>query len=360
MARNTNVGILGLGTYLPDEVRKNDWWPEHVVSKWTEKRVAARAKFKADTGPTTEGMAKVLKAMAEMQDDPFQGAVERRVIPEGTLASEIELRAARQAIEQSGIDPAEIGLVLCNSAVPDHLVTNNACLLHHQLGLSADCLTMATEAACNSFMLPLTLAEQMIAGGRTRYALLVQSCTVSPLLDMSEPASPWFGDGATAAVVGSVSEGRGILGTAHRTNGALNRTLVASVPNRRWYDDGRVVLYSADPAAARQSFVEIADTGKEVADAVLAEAGYEASDVSFFGVHQGTPWLRKVAQEHFGLRNAKSVETFRFAASLFGANIPLGLAIGEREGLLKAGDLVLMFGGGAGLTYSSMLVRWGR
>lgn len=357
--RNTNVGILGIGTYLPDEVRTNDWWPEHVVARWTEKRAAARARFK-DAAPTSDGMALVMKAMAEIQDDPFLGAVERRVMAPGTLASELELRAAKQAIERAGIDPAEIGLVLVNSSVPDHLVTNNACLLHHNLGLSVDCLTMATEAACNSLMLPLTLAEQMIAGGRTRYALLVQSCTVSPLLDASEPASPWFGDGATAVVVGAVSEGHGILGTAHRTDGSLNRTLVASVPAGRWYDEGRVVLHSADPSGARRSFLDVADTGKEVADAALAEGGYVASDVRFFGVHQGTPWIRKVTQEHFGLSHAKSVETFKFAASLFGANIPLGLSIGEREGLLKAGDLVLMFGGGAGLTYSSMLVRWGR
>ena len=359
MSKTSNVGILGIGTYLPTEVRKNDWWPQSVVTKWTEKRAIAREKFK-DSKPTSPGMALVMQAMADMQDDPFQGAVERRVIANGMRASDIELRAAKEAIERSGIDPAEIGVVLVNSSVPDHLVTNNACLLHHNLGLSPKCLTMGTEAACNSFMLPLTLVEPMIASGRTRYALLVQSCSVSPLLDASEPASPWFGDGATAAVVGTVSDGHGILAAAHRTDGSLNRTLVAGVPNGNWYDAGRVILHSADPAGARRSFLDILDTGKEVTDAVLAEAGYEASDVKFFGCHQGTPWLRKVATEHFGLQKAKSVETFAWAASLFGANIPLGLSIGEREGLMQPGDLVLMFGGGAGLTYSAMLLRWGR
>jgi 3-oxoacyl-[acyl-carrier-protein] synthase III len=359
MKRSIAVGIVGVGAHLPSEVRTNDWWPREVVSAWNEKRARAREKW-GETRPTTDGMARVLAAMASAKDDPFQGAVERRVIATGTKSSDIELLAARDAIQRARIDPQKIGLVLCNSCVPDHLVTNNACLLHHNLGLPARCLSLATEAACNSFILQLSLAEHMVASGQVEYALLVQSCTISELLDHVEPHSPWFGDGATAVVVGKVSNGRGVLGTSHRTDGSRNRTMVGSVPNRRWYDDGRVIMYSADPTSARQSFLEVADEAKDVCDEVLRETGFGAEDVDFFAVHQGTPWLRSVLLEHLGLKNARSVETFKFAASMFGANIPFGMTLGQREGLLKPGDLVLSFSGGAGLTFSAAVMRWGQ
>ncbi len=72
------------------------------------------------------GMKRVVAATAALENDPFQGAVERRVMPEGMLASDMELRAANEAIERSGIDRRQIQLVLCHSAVPDYLVTNSA------------------------------------------------------------------------------------------------------------------------------------------------------------------------------------------------------------------------------------------
>lgn len=357
MVRTSNIGILGIGTYLPDHVRRNDWWPEHVVATWTERRARARAKL--DAKPTSEGMSRVMNAMSELQDDPFQGAVERRVMDDGMVAVDMEVRAAKQAIERAGIDPREIDLVLCHTTVPEYLLTNSACLLHHRLGLSMGCFTMATEASANSFLMQLTLAEQMIAGGRSRYGLLVQSCSVSRLLDASDPLSPLFGDAATAVVVGRVSEGRGILGSTQRTDGSANRTLVATVANGRWYDAGPVVLHSPDPEGARQVFLETADRGKEAVDAALADAGHEPSQVDFFAVHQGTPWFRRVMQEHFGLESAASVGSFSSTGYVFAASIPLGLAIGEREGQLRPDDLLLMFGGGTGLTYGATVVRWG-
>jgi 3-oxoacyl-[acyl-carrier-protein] synthase III len=301
-----------------------------------------------------------VKVLETLENDPFQGAKERRVMPEGMKASDMELRAATDAIARAGIDAREIQLLLCHAAVPDYLVTNNGCLLHHQLELSRECLTMATDAACNSFVSQLGLAEQMIRGGRTKYALLVQSCGISRLLDRADPVSPNFGDGATAVVVGPVAAGRGVLSTRYRTDGSLHRGIVGSVRGRSWYDDGRVCMYSEDTAAARRTFFEIADRGKEVVESALADAAVSPHDVDFFGVHQGTSWSRLLLSDYFGLERARSVETFAWAASIFAGNIPLALSIAEKEGILRDDQTVAMFAGGAGLTYSAAVLRWGR
>lgn len=355
-----SIGVIGVGTYLPPTVRKNDHWSDETVTKWREKK-AAPLSNKIDPAAATPGARAVMEAMAEWRDDPFHGALERRVLDEGKTASDMELEAARAAIANAGIDPQEIGVVLVNTLAPDYLVTNNACLLHHNLGLSKHCFTMATEAACNSFQMQTDLARKMLLTGSGKYALLVQTCNISPMLPMDQAHSSWFGDGCTAQVVGQVSEGRGILASAHRTVGDLHRTIVAGVRDRCWYrDGGKLEIYSADHVGARRMFLELPDYAAEVTGEVLANSGYAAADVDFFAPHQATRWMLDVTQKHLRLLKARSVETFSWGGSMFGSNIPMALAMGAKEGTLRDGDLVLTFAGGAGSTYSSLLMRWGR
>jgi 3-oxoacyl-[acyl-carrier-protein] synthase-3 len=82
--------------------------------------------------------------------------------------------------------------------------------------------------------------------------------------------------------------------------------------------------------------------------------------VSFYASHQGTSWLRAVTQEFAGLGHARSVDTFPWAASVMGVNVPLVLAAAVREGKLREGDLAVAFSGGLGETWSSVVIRWGR
>ncbi|MHB8872188.1 MAG: 3-oxoacyl-ACP synthase III family protein [Myxococcaceae bacterium] len=354
---HVHVGILGLGASLPDEVRTNAFWPRPVVERWEKKMLGRGAE---DTTGLTGGARLAVEANAKLASDPFKGSIERRVMSGKERASDLETRAAREAIERSGIDPQDINLLVGFSYCPDVLLMPNAAIVHKNLGLSKRCFTIPVDAACNSFLVQLSLAEQMIAGGQARYALLVQSSTPSRLLPMDEPHSTMFGDGATAVVVGPVGAGRGVIARAHRTDGSFGRTLVCTIPGKEWFDEGRPVLHVEDRAAAHRMFLGAADFGKEVLDACLAEAGLSPADVGFFASHQGTSWFRGVVQEYAGLTNAKSVDTYPWAGSLTGCNIPLVLHVAQREGLLRDGEVVAMYSGGTGIIYSGLLLRWGR
>jgi hypothetical protein len=138
-----SVGIIGMGVHIPPDVRDNSWWPQEYVERWRAKR--ADPIEQSDAGarivPATPGERMIAAAAAELRDDPFQGSRLRHIIAEGVRASDMERDAARQAISDAGIDQKEIGLVLVHSIAPDELVTNNAVLLHHNLGLSARCLS---------------------------------------------------------------------------------------------------------------------------------------------------------------------------------------------------------------------------
>jgi len=243
--------------------------------------------------------------------------------------------------------------------VPEYLMSNPACALHDRLGLPPTCLTVQVDGHGYSFLAQLSIAAALIESGRADRALLVQSCAFSRVLDPSEMHSTLLGDGASAVVVGRVDDGSGVLSAVHHTDGRHPRVLMATVPGKRWYDDGKILLLRADPAAAREVFLSTADSGKLVVGEALAAAKLSAGEVDFFAAHQGTPWLRRVAQEVIGLPRAKSVDVFARTGYLSSVSIPLVLATAEREGALCGGDLAVLFGGGVGSSFGATIVRWG-
>jgi 3-oxoacyl-[acyl-carrier-protein] synthase-3 len=95
-------------------------------------------------------------------------------------------------------------------------------------------------------------------------------------------------------------------------------------------------------------------------DLALARAGRTPGDVDFLCVYQGTPWLRAVVQEYTGLQHARTHETFSTLGYLSAAMIPATLALASRAGSLRDGDLVVMTGGGTGMTYGATVMTWGR
>ncbi len=358
----TAVGILGVGTYLPEVVRKNDWWPASIVAKWEEK-LAVKKERRSAEGAAPElppGAAEVIAALARYADDPFKGGLERRVMSNDMLPSDMEVAAGKNALERAGVRPSEIDLLLVFSQLPDYIAVPTAPIVHKQLGLRADCLSTSTDSACNSFLVQLAIAEQMIAAGGVKKALLIQSSAAQHLIRPEDQHSAWFGDGATAVVVGRVGQGRGILGSAHRTDGSLYRALVGGCPSGgRWFDGGQLAYYFADREASVKLALLLPSLGKTVIDEALKRAGADAGDVDFYASHQGTVWFREVTQRHLGLAHARHFDSYAWTTSLAASNIPFVLAMAEKEGLLRAGDLVAMYSGGSGITVSGTILRWG-
>src|SRR5690349_16752400 len=140
------VGIHAIGSYLPEPVRTNDWWPDEVVNSWKSNRQKDLAgNIFESTDPKTPGAQITLAAMAQFSGDPFKGAIERRVMPPGMVSSDMEIQAARVAIDKSGVDVDDIGLLLTSSQLPDYLIIPTATHVHRSLGLPERCLSMGTD-----------------------------------------------------------------------------------------------------------------------------------------------------------------------------------------------------------------------
>jgi 3-oxoacyl-[acyl-carrier-protein] synthase-3 len=159
--------------------------------------------------------------------------------------------------------------------------------------------------------------------------------------------------------LGKVAKPYGLLSQSWRTDSQGCCALVDGVPGKEWYEEGRIVGYLRDKRLAREMVFTTADLSRQVVDEAMASAGIERAQVAFYASHQSSHWLRPVTQRFNGLGHAHSVDTFSWAASLSAANIPLQLAVASRDGMLKSGDIVVMFAQGSGTTSAGMVARWG-
>lgn len=350
------VGILAIDAYLPEKVRTQNDWPKHLVERWT-KRLRKLVPDR-DCAAHTDGVKLALAAIEAMKDDPFQGAREVRVIADEDQSSDLEARAARQALDQAALAPEDIDLLLTHSMVPDVLCVNPAAIVHEKLGLRRDITAFGVEGVCASFLLQLSLAAKYIRAGEATRALVTQSSACTRLMPEDAPFSPWFGDAGTAAVVGEVAPGYGLLSMSQHTYGSLHRAFCANVPGGRWYDGGRVVACNEDRDASRRSQLEAPDMAKPVVLDALEKAGLRPEDVDFFACHQPTNWFLPVTKEHCRLVNAKTAPTFSWTGSLSSSNLPMQLTVATREKLLERGDVVVLFTVAGGMTLTAAVLRW--
>ena len=334
------IGILGVGMYAPPTVRTNGWWPPEMVAGWTRPHPPW-------PDILTPGMRCVIDAATAIAGDPFQGVIERRVLDAHESIVDMEEHAAREAIARAKIAPSEIDLVLTHPVVPEQQLLNPACIVHERLQLSRSCLSMYVEATAYSVFGQIAIAEAMITAGRARYALLVQACAGTRLVEHTHPLSVVLGDAATALVLGPAATG-GILALVHYTDGRYPRSLVL--------ERGQLV---ADAKQLSEAQLGTADVCKEASDAALERAGQKIAEVDYLCAFQGTAWLHDAVAMHLGLREAKHVDVFRRFGYLSAAAIAASLYIGDQQGRLLRDDLVLMNGGGTGQTYGAAVLRWG-
>ena len=357
----SGIGILGIGVFLPGEPRTNDYWPAAVVERWREalaRNAAAAEKIIAEQEQTTEGMRSVLRALQQHAADPFQGTRSRHAIEPGASPSDLELVAARRALDAAGINISNVDILSCFSAVPDHLTVTNACLLHRKLGLRRDCLTFGVDSAGNSFLHQLELARALLAQPERHYALLVQSTAWSRLVPTDAYFAPTVGDAATAVVVGRVSGRRGILASAHFTDGSRYEALVTGVPGKRWHE-GTPVTYSLSPKVAFEMLLAIPDRAMALVTRALQSADLTTRDVDFYASYQGTVWIGPLAQASSGLSHARALHTFPWTGHVNTCAIPIALFEARERKLLHDDEIAVCFAGGSGETICALILRYG-
>lgn len=351
------LSLVGLGTFLPERVRTNADWPRETVNAWMQHGAFSPERAREALAAEDDGTRATLDAMHAYTSDPFAGSVERRVMGDDMTAADMGVLAARAALRDAAIDPSAVDFLLSSAFVPDLLNTPEACGIHRALGMRDDVFVMTADAVCNSFQMQLALAEGLLKGERFSRGLLVQTTAASRITPMAAPFSVHFGDGATAVVV-ERGTSRRLLAQRFESKTSIYRAMVATVPGKNWWEEGRVWATPLDKEAARRMIPETAEVARRLLHAALDDAGARPEDVGFFACHQPTVWFRKVIQEFSGLTNAASLDTYPEAGTISAGNLPLILDRARAQGLLREGMLVALFQAGTGATYGATLLQW--
>ncbi len=347
------VSIAGLGVCLPTTTRTNDFWSAETVAAWRARSGPPRVAV-----PEAPGARASWEAMARFAGDPFQGVRSRPVMPDGVTTADLEIAAAREALADAKVDPRDVDFVLQHSTGNADLVPHNAFAAHAALGLGRGVFTLGVDAENDSFLTQLALARALIESGRHRVGLLLQSSQRSRLVDPNHPASVTVGDGATAAVIVGCEPGRGIVAETHLTDSSARDAYRVGAAEGPWWEGGPIRLRPGPPERMLAHMLDKVDTVFEAFTATCRAAGVTAGDVRYLACHQSAAWFMGVLRQVLGLGGAGACDTFSEHGSLAACNVPLGLALGVKGGLLRSGDLVAMVSGGAGETCSVVLARW--
>ncbi len=321
-ANGEAVTITGLGCYVPDRVLSN-----------------------AD-----------LEKLVDTSDEWIMsrtGIKERRIAAPEQAMSDISLPAARRALEQAGVDPKEIDLLIVATVTPDMAFPSTAAILADELGMP-DAAAYDLSAGCTGFMYALAQAYGMLAAGLARKALVVGGDVLSKILDWEDRSTlVLFGDGAGAVVL-EQADGGGFLGFELGADGGGGANLWLPGSGSRVFEDPEKFV----KMNGREVFKFATRVMVSSAEAILHECGRTVDDVDVYVPHQANVRIIDHAVKKLGFPEEKVVVNVDRYGNTSSGSIPLALADAGLDGRLEPGKLVLMTGMGAGLTWGSALIEW--
>ena len=268
------------------------------------------------------------------------GIRERRI---GGSAGSLGLAAARAALADANVEASTIDFVLLATTTPDNLIPATAPTIAHELGITAPAMDL--NAACSGFMYAVRTADGLLATGARR-VLVVGAEHLSRWTDWNDRTmAVLLGDGAGAAVVDATDDDGDLLGFDLGSDGSLADLLRCAHGGTIWMD-GKEVF--------RRAVRIMVDS----AERAMAQAHITADELALVIPHQANVRIIQAACQRLGVEAERSVVVLDRYGNTSSASIPLAVDDARRAGRLHPGDLVLLTGFGAGMTWASAVVRW--
>ena len=290
------------------------------------------------------------------------GIRERHVAATTDTTASLAIDAGTAAIKNAGIPPDAVDLLIVATASPEQPIPHTGAFVGEGLGLR--CGSFDLGAGCAGFVYMLVVGSSLLATGNLDHVLIVGAEILSRIIDPDDRAtSILFGDGAAAAVLSrSPDDGPGVLAWDLGCDGSAAGLLEIRAGGSR-------MPATAETIAAGEQYLKM--QGREVfrravrvvvesARTTLDRAGVAASDVAWFVPHQANIRIIESASSRLGIAADRTIVNIDRYGNTSAASIPLALAEAADDGRLRDGDLVLMSGFGAGMTWASALLQWGK
>jgi 3-oxoacyl-[acyl-carrier-protein] synthase-3 len=319
--------ITGWGSALPSTVVTNTDLESMLDTsdEWIVERSGVRTR-RAATGP-----------FVSIDDPPHPpGGL-------GTTAA-LAIEAGQQALDSAHTSPDEIGFLVLCTTTPDQVMPATSSAVAGALGISGGAVDV--NAACAGFTYGLITAAGVVATG-ARKVLLIGAETMTRTLNWEDRTNAFlFGDGAGAVVLEAVNGPGSLLGWDAGVDGTLVDLL--------YVDHGSGMIMKG-----REVFRRAVRATVDSANAALKQAGVHAEEITLFVPHQANQRIMEAIAERLGIPNERIASVIDWTGNTSSASIPLALVQAVEEGRLASGDVVLFAGFGAGMSWASVVWRWG-
>lgn len=330
--------IAGLGHYVPDNVVTNDDLSKIIDTndEWIQERT---------------------------------GIQERRHIIRGEdTTTTMGVKAAKIAIERSGISKDDIDFIVFATLSPDYYFPGPGVLVQRDLGIkTVGALDVRNQ--CSGFIYALSVADQYIKTGMYKNILVIGAELQSTGLDMTSRGrgvSVIFGDGAGAAILCREEDiSKGILSTHLHSEGQHAEELYVNSPGMgsRWVtdilaennpDDESYFPYMNGQFVFKNAVVRFS----EVINEGLQANNLQVSDIDMLIPHQANLRISQFIQKKFGLRDDQVFNNIQKYGNTTAASIPIALTEAWEQGKIKSGDTVVLAAFGSGFTWGSAIIKW--
>jgi len=322
------VGIVGVGEYLPKKKLTN--------------RDLERIVDTSDEWITTR-----------------TGIKERHLAAKGQSTADMAYRAAKAALADAKLKPESIDLIIVATITPEMQFPATACFVQHKLG-AKNAVAFDVSAACSGFVYGIITAQQFIAGGTYKNALVIGAETLSVVTDWKDRNTcVLFGDGAGACVLKEVKKS-GILSTYMKSDGSLIDLL---------YLPGGGSAHPASKTTLKNKMHYMKMRGNEVfklavtfmaeaANKALEQCGIDCKDVDCFIPHQANIRILLAVAKKLGLSSDKIYLNIERCGNMSSASTATALCEAVKEKRIKKGDIVVLDAFGAGLVWGAVVIKW--
>mgnify|MGYP006293108439 CR=1 FL=1 len=328
---NFGVGIIGIGSCIPEKVLSNYDLEKMVDTsdEWIRKRT---------------------------------GIVERRILEKDEPTSKLAVEASKRALKSAGISPEEIDLIIVATETPDYLTPATACTIQCDIG-AVNAAAFDINAACSGFIYGMTIAQKFISTGYYNNVLLIGCEGLTKIVDWEDRNTcVLFGDGSGAVILSKVEPEYGILSTDLGSVGELGRNL--TIPccyispedlEKRPRENKRVLWM--DGSEVFKFAVRIMDKSSKT---VLEKAGLSMDQVKLIVPHQANIRIIEGAAKRLGISQDKIYSNIHKYGNISSASIPVGIDELFISGKIQKGDNIIVVGFGGGLTWAAGLIRWSK
>ena len=287
------------------------------------------------------------------------GIHERRHALSDAVTSDLAFNAAIQCLDEADVSIGDVDLIVVGTVTPDRPMPSAACILQQKLGSNAPAFDL--NAACSGFIYALATGAQFVKTGHSERVLVVGADLMSRIVNPADKRTyPLFGDGAGAVLLGPGSDEQGLLSYMLGADGEGAGVLCIPAggteepASAAALEAGRQFMHMDGRAVFKWAIRTVSDALRET----LHHAGKSIQDVDALVLHQANIRIIDAVIDELGIDPVKAIVNVDQYGNTSAGSIPLALAEARRQDRISRGDLVLMCGFGAGLTWGTALLRW--